>query len=65
LAFDPRIGAAGAGGGPGTAATLSALAKHRQANLAIFSKPQVKSAFHVDFMPIDLQGTPELLVDLT
>jgi hypothetical protein len=50
---------------PPHAATLSALAKHRQANLAIFSKPQVKAAFHVDFMPIDLQGTPELLVDLT
>ena len=50
---------------PSNAMTPTALAQHRQANLAIFSRAQVKTAFHVDFMPIDLQGTPEVLVDLT
>ncbi len=50
---------------PPNATTPAALARHRQANLAIFSRAQVKAAFHVDFMPIDLQGTPEVLVDLT
>ena len=50
---------------PPNAMTPMALARHRQANLAVFSRAQVKAAFHVDFMPIDLQGTPEVLVDLT
>jgi hypothetical protein len=50
---------------PPNARTAAELLKHRQANLAIFSRAQVKSVFHVDFMPIDLQGTPEVLVDLT
>lgn len=50
---------------PPHAQTAAALALHRQANLSIFSRAQVKTAFHVDFMPIDLQGTPEVLVDLT
>jgi hypothetical protein len=50
---------------PSNATTPTALARHRQANLSIFSRAQVKAAFHVDFMPIDLQGTPEVLVDLT
>ncbi|WP_315837528.1 DUF6932 family protein [Bradyrhizobium prioriisuperbiae] len=50
---------------PSNATTATALALHRQANRAIFSRAQVKAAFHVDFMPIDLQGTPEGLVGMT
>jgi hypothetical protein len=44
---------------------LQSWAKHLQANLAVFSRAQVKATFHVDFMAVDLQGTPEVLVDLT
>lgn len=50
---------------PQAAASAIAMAQHIQANRAVFSRAQVKSAFHVDFMPIDLDGTPEALVDLT
>jgi len=41
------------------------LAKHLQANLAVFSRPQVKAAFHVDFLYVDLDGTREAIVNLT
>jgi hypothetical protein len=50
---------------PATASSPAELAKHLQANLAVFSRAQVKATFHVDFMAVDLQGTPEVLVDLT
>jgi uncharacterized protein DUF6932 len=50
---------------PPTANNAIDLAKHIQANLPVFSRMQVKATFHVDFMPVDLDGTPEVLVDLT
>lgn len=50
---------------PATAHSREDLARHLRANLGVFSRAQVKAAFHVDFMAVDLQGTPEVLVDLT
>jgi Family of unknown function (DUF6932) len=46
---------------PLTANNAIDLAKHIQANLPVFSRMQVKAAFHVDFMPVDLDATRELL----
>lgn len=35
------------------------------ANLSLFDRAQVKAAFHLDFFPIDLNGSAETLVNLT
>jgi hypothetical protein len=50
---------------PLAATTPTALARHLQANLPVFSRAQVKAVFRIDFMPVDLEGTPETLVNLT
>jgi hypothetical protein len=43
-----------------------ALAQLMRANLHVFQRPQVKLAHKVDFLfPIDLNGSPELLVSMT
>lgn len=42
-----------------------ALLRLLQANVNIFQRPLVKAAFHVDFFPIDLDGSPEGVVNLT
>ncbi len=50
---------------PPFASTAAAVAQHLRANLPIFSRPQVKAAFHVDFLFVDLQGNPDVLVEMT
>lgn len=50
---------------PPTAQTSADLAAHLRANLPVFSRAQVKAAFHVDFLFVDLQGTSEAIVNLT
>lgn len=42
-----------------------ALARHLQANMHIFARHQVKAMFHLDFFPIDLNGSTEAVVNLT
>jgi hypothetical protein len=42
-----------------------ALARHLLANVHIFGRPQVKAMFHLDFFPIDLDGSTEAIVNLT
>ena len=41
------------------------LAKLLHANLNLFGHAQVKSGYSLDFFPIDLDGSPEALVNLT
>jgi hypothetical protein len=41
------------------------LARLLHANLNLFGHAQVKSAYSLDFFPIDLDGSPEALVNLT
>jgi hypothetical protein len=50
---------------PVTAKTRTDLAKHLQANIGVFGRAQVKAAFHVDFLYVDLDGTAEAIVNLT
>lgn len=50
---------------PVTAKTRTDLAKHLQANIGVFGRVQVKAAFHVDFLYVDLDGTAEAIVNLT
>jgi hypothetical protein len=50
---------------PQHARTLPELGRFWQANLLVLGRAQVKAAFHVDFLPLDLDGDDEILVDLT
>ena len=51
---------------PAGIADAGALAQLMRANLNIFVRPQVKAAYRVDFLfPMDLDGSPELLVSMT
>jgi hypothetical protein len=50
---------------PPHARTLHDLGLFWQANRPVLGRAQVKASFHVDFLPLDLDGDDELLVDLT
>jgi|SRR5579872_4748397 len=41
------------------------LMKHFYANVQLFDRTQVKTAFHLDAFPIDLDGSAEVMVNLT
>jgi hypothetical protein len=50
---------------PPHARTLHDLGLFWQANRPVLGRAQVKASFHVDFLPLDLDGDDEILVDLT
>jgi hypothetical protein len=50
---------------PAGLADPTALVRLMGANPSVFVRPLVKRAYHVDFLPIDLDGSPEGLVGLT
>ncbi|MBN9008077.1 MAG: hypothetical protein J0H40_22020 [Rhizobiales bacterium] len=50
---------------PTHAKTLHDLGLFWQANRPVLGRAQVKASFHVDFLPLDLDGDDEILVDLT
>jgi hypothetical protein len=43
----------------------NALASLMRSNLNVFLRPQVKATYKLDFFPIDLDGSPEAIVNLT
>jgi hypothetical protein len=50
---------------PAIARSPTDLSAHLRANLPVFGRSQVKTAFHVDFLYVDLDGTAEVIVNLT
>jgi len=50
---------------PAIARSPTDLSSHLRANLPVFGRSQVKTAFHVDFLYVDLDGTAEVIVNLT
>jgi hypothetical protein len=45
---------------------LSNFTNHIQTNSALlFDRPRIKAEFHVDFLPVDLEGSPEGIVNQT
>ena len=41
------------------------LSSHIQANLHLFHRPDVRTHYSLDFFPVDLDGSPELVVEMT
>lgn len=50
---------------PAGVADGAALAKLMRANAGLFVRSRVKAEYHLDFLPVDLDGSPEALIGLT